>query len=60
MPFRPGKQNLPPGYDLGTWKSGMVFTYLDGATRKMSEVHTRDTVVDEAWKHYRARSETTP
>jgi hypothetical protein len=53
--FKPGKQNLPPGYDLGTWKTGVVFTWHDGKKWNMSETWTRDTVVDKAWEHYRAR-----
>ncbi len=53
MTFRPGKQNLPPGYDLGTLASGLVFKWQDADGRwQVSPVYTRDTVVGEAWRHH--------
>jgi hypothetical protein len=57
MSFKPGKQNLPPGYDLGTLHAGLVFKWRDVAGAwQVSPVYPRDRVVDEAWRHHEAQA----
>ena len=53
MSQRVGRQNLPPGYDLGTLHGGVVFKWRDDAGAwQMSQVHPACEVVAEAWRHH--------
>lgn len=56
MSRKAGRQNLPPGYDLGTLHGGVVFKWRDEAGAwQVSQVWPADRVVTEAWRHDSSR-----